>query len=185
MTWKRALALASAALVVATSTLVGAVSAPALASTTVTVPFDANSGDASGKSCGFTTGSIYFSPSPPRDPAWPISGDWDLDVNGVVVDRPEAVCGPPTTPPPVGTDDPAADDGRITVATFTATPARPGLTETVSYEVDNDSRQFSFQFGMPQIELVSIQVCRIPLSGSGKGSYCGQPTLITAPPGRP
>jgi hypothetical protein len=123
----------------------------------VTQPFLAHSGDAC--MMGFTRGTLGWYPGPLR-----------VDIVGTVADRP--LPSEPTTA--------CGEDGRYSVATFTAFATNGGQA-SVAVRADNGQRAFSVPLrATTRIELIVVQVCRhSPLPGPA--SYCGPAQRYLAP----
>jgi len=140
--------------------VVGCLLTTSAAHASAVFPFSADSGD----SCryGRTQGSLiwrYSTTAPIRPVAF--------DVRGTLVDHPL----------PGADGFLCRDDGYYSVATFVAYLSN-GLTQRAQARADNAIVSFSFTLGPGSttagVSRASVQVCRSPLSGTGR-SYCGLP----------
>jgi hypothetical protein len=139
--------------------LAGAVSAQAsIVGGVVSLPFAADSGDRC--RMGAASGRL----------GWHTDGRLLVEVSGVVVDRPL----------PASSDTVCSDDGRYTVATFTAS-INGVVVDTGTVRADNGRQEVALSLsGSRVIDLVVVEVCRVSRL-PGPPTVCGTPQRYQRP----
>lgn len=155
----------TAAVLIATAAFAGGMAGSAAAEAPagdviVSQPYAADSGDRC--PMGVTRGKL----------GWHVNGQRTVEIAGTVLDLP--------LPSDPGTG--CGEDGRFTVATFTAFSRYvPIPLDTERQAVNNGTRDFRAQLTSPrQIDFVVVQVCRRSLFGA-PAEVCGAPKRFPAP----